>query len=784
MEDQVTRREFSDESPTMRESAGADSSDITQIYGAPYGGQVFTGALGTFRGWTVLQQLPTKGAEADIYVVSRQGANRVLKLYRHRLEPKAEILNRITEISRANSGCFVVFYETGFDEETGRWYELQEYIPLGSLRDIPQETKGKAGFVSAIAPELANAIHCLHENGIIHCDIKPANILIRSLEPLDIVLTDFGISSLLAADASMKMTSLKGTPMYWAPEAFSREIGRPCDWWGMGMVLLELLAGEHPFEGLSDSRIIHRLTLGNVEIPPSINPDWTILLMGLLTKNDKLRWGKGEIDKWMEGDRTVPVFYESAENAAGPKPFRFEGVDYPDTASLCEALSRSEHPWFASFDYLRYIRTWLENNLKFEEAMDAGNMISGGDPEAALFRFIHGKASLPFSVMGHIINARSLSDFLDRSIDENASDGEYEITRMLHDGRLLGLYREYARISGHMMEDGLESLLKFLSGKDFRAQRDYLAAACRPDEFVWPLNAPADSIAERIELLANIGMPVRKDVFESVRASYAIPYELAGMMDSAPSYASGAARLESWMSHGLLMPRSSEDEDEACANLGVGEYERMARIYCLGHTSVILDQIEYVASSIAALPFFHHPLSFQFMLDTITRINLLKDRKVTRTDITFIMNAAKLFEERADMTHGRMARYALYTFTAGTISWMLCFLGGDRAISALRYSLLVSMTICGTHYVGFVRNDWAPDLQPRYTDALWCYFGVLIFVPFLMYNYIISNHPHVTTFLTGAAPASIFLFGTHIRNMARNAADIMNACETYNREMS
>jgi hypothetical protein len=131
-----------------------------------------------------------------------------------------------------------------------------------------------------------------------------------------------------------------------------------------------------------------------------------------------------------------------------------------------------------------------------------------------------------------------------------------------------------------------------------------------------------------------------------------------------------------------------------------------------------------------------------------------------------------------------LSRYALYVFAAGSAAWLLYFLVGGGGILALRYSLLVSTTVCGAHYVGFVRNDWASDLQPRYTDVLWCYFGVLILVPFLMYNYIVSNHPHIVAFLTGAAPTSIFLFGTHIRNMARNSALIMNACEAYNRETS
>jgi serine/threonine protein kinase len=193
-------------------------SEVTLRYGAPEGGasegdatvkssssafsapRISVGSWESFRGWPILEQLPTKGAEADIYVVEAEGTPSVLKLYRHRLEPKLEVLNRVAEISRGYSQHFVVFKDTGFDENTGRWYELQEYVSLGSLKEVARDRKRSPQFVADLFPELAAAIHCLHLNNIIHCDIKPANVLIRSLDPLDAVLTDFGISSLLASD--------------------------------------------------------------------------------------------------------------------------------------------------------------------------------------------------------------------------------------------------------------------------------------------------------------------------------------------------------------------------------------------------------------------------------------------------------------------------------------------------------------------------------------------------------------------------------------------------------
>ena len=364
----VTLTDDAPEARTITEQSR--DADATLVQPAARAGHEVLGVLREFRGWKILEYLPTKGSEADIYLADADGEKRVLKLYRYLMEPKLEILRRVTEMSRQYSHCFVIFYETGFDETTSRWYELQEYMPLGSLKDVPADVQRSGNFVAQFIPELSAAIQCLHDNGIVHCDLKPANVLVRSMEPLDLVLTDFGISSLLANDMSQKMTGLKGTPMYWAPEAFSRVVGRPCDWWAFGMMLFEILSGAHPFENLNDSQIIHRLTLGGVEIPEYFGPEWGMLVKGLLTKDDSKRWGKAEVDRWLAGARDIPVYYENhdQDRADGARPFRFDGADYFTEGDLAAALAGSGEPWKMPADYLRFIRTWYESNSRWDEA--------------------------------------------------------------------------------------------------------------------------------------------------------------------------------------------------------------------------------------------------------------------------------------------------------------------------------------------------------------------------------------------------------------------------------
>ena len=92
----------------------------------------------TFREYTVDKQLHTSGSEADIFVINKSDNSYVLKLYRYGMEPKPELLNKLKEMSDTYPEHIVGIYETGYDEETGRWYEIQEHIKHGSLKDLLQ----------------------------------------------------------------------------------------------------------------------------------------------------------------------------------------------------------------------------------------------------------------------------------------------------------------------------------------------------------------------------------------------------------------------------------------------------------------------------------------------------------------------------------------------------------------------------------------------------------------------------------------------------------------------
>jgi len=274
--------------------------------------------LKTFRGCKILEELPARGGEADNYILECNGKKAFLKLYRKGLSPKVD-LKRLQEISRSYKEHLVEIYDTGYDQQTGRYYEIMEYIEHGDLRNLLNQIKGKTidkkgKIIDNVVSEIAEALNVLHKNNIIHRDLKPANILIRDKDKLDLVLTDFGIARALEEDLSkVQTTGFKGTTHYMAPEELSGYFGKEIDWWHLGVIVYELVFGKHPFEGLTDKVVINALVTKGVEIPQGVPEKYSLLLKGLLTRDYKKRWGYEQVKRWLSGDLNIEVYYGQAE---------------------------------------------------------------------------------------------------------------------------------------------------------------------------------------------------------------------------------------------------------------------------------------------------------------------------------------------------------------------------------------------------------------------------------------------------------------------------------------
>lgn len=141
--------------------------------------------------------------------------------------------------------------------------------------------------------QLGRGLACLHDAGLLHCDIKPSNVLVT--EAGRVVLLDFGIAHEIGATAEASI-DLAGTPAYMSPEQTLGE--KPTfasDWYGVGVMLFHALVGRPPFVG-SPSQIVRAKQRFEPARPSrfsSVVPkDLDELCFGLLRRNDRERSGR------------------------------------------------------------------------------------------------------------------------------------------------------------------------------------------------------------------------------------------------------------------------------------------------------------------------------------------------------------------------------------------------------------------------------------------------------------------------------------------------------------
>ncbi|GMV24338.1 MAG: hypothetical protein AMXMBFR58_03690 [Phycisphaerae bacterium] len=127
-------------------------------------------------------------------------------------------------------------------------YLVMEYSPGRPLSElIARKDRWTRSAAIATMGEVCSAIAELHEQGIVHGDIKPSNILIES--DGRVVVTDFGLTLSLPREWVGAARALGGTPRYMAPEVFSGMASYQSDVYALGIMFFEALCGSPPFDG-------------------------------------------------------------------------------------------------------------------------------------------------------------------------------------------------------------------------------------------------------------------------------------------------------------------------------------------------------------------------------------------------------------------------------------------------------------------------------------------------------------------------------------------------------
>jgi serine/threonine protein kinase len=320
--------------------------------------------------WRIERELISRGAEADLILVcDALGERRVAKIYRAGIEPKTNVLERVGGTSFEH---VVRLFDHG--QSDGRSYELLEYVEHGSLEDLIRQEGPRVPDqrVREILAEVATAIDHLHHHEVVHRDIKPSNVLVRTLQPLDLVLADFGIASVLGQE-SRRFTTGNRTIAYSAPETAAGEISQAADWWPLGIMLVEMLTGHHPFAGaqpgemMNDQAIMSQLFQMPVDrLVEGVADPWRILCRGLLRRDARNRWGNSEIERWLRGDPTLRVVDESPLGIPEYPPFFFAGQKYSSLQEIARAFAQN---WTEARKIVErgHLLNWVKDDLRDNE---------------------------------------------------------------------------------------------------------------------------------------------------------------------------------------------------------------------------------------------------------------------------------------------------------------------------------------------------------------------------------------------------------------------------------
>ncbi|XP_032532572.1 serine/threonine-protein kinase PAK 3-like isoform X2 [Chiroxiphia lanceolata] len=220
-------------------------------------------------------------------------------------------LNEI-EVMRTNRNSNIVNYLDSYIVEEELWL-VMEYVDGGTLYDVISETCMSEGQMAAVSRECLQGLYFLHSNGVIHRDIKSSNILIRT--DGSVKLADFGLSAQLSLEQSYR-NSVIGTSWWMAPEVvISKPYGPKVDIWSFGIVGLEMVEGEVPYQ--NETSVLAQYMIATGGAPKLKNPKqvsaWLRDFLTCCLETDQDR-------RWSAEELLQHPFVESAKPASSLVP--------------------------------------------------------------------------------------------------------------------------------------------------------------------------------------------------------------------------------------------------------------------------------------------------------------------------------------------------------------------------------------------------------------------------------------------------------------------------------
>ncbi len=254
-------------------------------------------APGTKLGQYEVQDFIGQGAMGLVYrayhtQLERIGAVKVMQAITPDVDTVARFRHEAQAIAKLRHPNIVDVYD--FGEFEGTPYMIVEYVPGGSLAS--RINRGRLDQATALKylRGIAAGLDYAHGHGIVHRDVKPANVLMTADD--EPVLADFGLAKLLQGSSLRSMTGVTtGTPAYMAPEQVTgSRVGPAADRYSLATIAYEMLTGVIPFDGEALMELlyaqVHREPPAPSSREPSLGPQVDAVVLRGLAKDPAARW--------------------------------------------------------------------------------------------------------------------------------------------------------------------------------------------------------------------------------------------------------------------------------------------------------------------------------------------------------------------------------------------------------------------------------------------------------------------------------------------------------------